>query len=425
MSTPPGDRLWTRDFVLANGANFFQAMIFYLLMTSMALYAVDRFGANDVAAGAASSAYIGGAVLARLFAGKTLDIVGRRRQLLLAIGAAFAVTFLYFPTTSLPALLVVRVIHGMTFGVSSTTLAAAVQALIPPWRRGEGTGYFGMSATLATAIGPALAVQLTRHFGYESLFWASVACAGLGLAFALVLRLPEPGLAGASEAGAAGDAGASGPTGATGPGARRRLPGWLSLSGMIEPAAVPASLTVALLGACHSTILAFLQPTAVQRGLENPATLFFLVFAVFALATRVLVGRVQDARGDNAVVYALLAFYAAGLTTLALADGPWAMYAAGALCGLGFGGIVPCFQAITVALVPPANVGAATSTFFIALDVGTAGGAMVLGALVPWTGYTGMFLTAAGLVVVSVLVYYLGHGRRPEARTPRATLRPT
>ena len=86
---------------------------------------------------------------------------------------------------------------------------------------------------------------------------------------------------------------------------------------------------------------------------------------------------------------------------------------------------MPCFQAITVALVPASKVGVATSTFFIALDVGTAAGAIVLGGIVTWVGYTGMFLAAAGIVVFAVLVYYLGHGRRPEARTPRATLRPS
>ena len=108
---------------------------------------------------------------------------------------------------------------------------------------------------------------------------------------------------------------------------------------------------------------------------------------------------------------------------LALTDGAWGLYAAGALCGLGFGGIIPCFQAITVALVPPANVGMATSTFFIALDVGTAAGAVVLGAIVPWAGFGGMFLAAAALVGVAVVVYWLTHGRRPEATTPRASLR--
>lgn len=430
MTSSPDDRLWTRDFVLANAANFFQAMIFYLLMTSMALYAVDRFGASDVGAGAASSAYIAGAVVARLFAGKTLDVVGRRRQFLLALGAAFVISFLYFPLTSLPALIAVRVVHGIAFGVGSTTISAAVQAIIPPWRRGEGTGYFGMSATIATAIGPALAVQLTQHLGYDSLFWASVVCAGLGLVFAFLLRLPEPGYPATKAAATEGAAGTDGTEsgGAASGGAararRRRFPR-PTLAGMIEPEVVPASLTVALLGACHSTILAFLQPTAVQRGLENPATLFFLVFAVFALATRVLVGRVQDRRGDNAVVYVLLTLYAAGLVTLALAQDPWLLYVSGALCGLGFGGIVPCFQAITVALVPASKVGVATSTFFIALDVGTAAGAIVLGGIVTWVGYKGMFLAAAGIVVFAVLVYYFGHGRRPEARTPRATLRPS
>ena len=49
-------KLWTKNFILAIVVNLFISMVFYLLMTTMALYAVDRFQASDTAAGFASSA---------------------------------------------------------------------------------------------------------------------------------------------------------------------------------------------------------------------------------------------------------------------------------------------------------------------------------------------------------------------------------
>ena len=69
-------RLWTRNFVLAIVTNLFISMVFYLLMTSMALYAVERFQASDSAAGFASSAFIVGSLVARLFAGFGMHPVG-------------------------------------------------------------------------------------------------------------------------------------------------------------------------------------------------------------------------------------------------------------------------------------------------------------------------------------------------------------
>src|SRR6185312_3806394 len=78
-------KLWTKNFFLAIVVNLFISMVFYLLMTTMALYAVDRFQASDTAAGFASSAFVLGSVIARIFAGRLLDIVGRRRLILVTM----------------------------------------------------------------------------------------------------------------------------------------------------------------------------------------------------------------------------------------------------------------------------------------------------------------------------------------------------
>lgn len=78
----PTNRLWTGNFVLAIGANFFISMVFYLLMTTMAQYAVEQFRASDAAGGFASSAFILGALLARVIVGKYLDFIGRKRLLI-------------------------------------------------------------------------------------------------------------------------------------------------------------------------------------------------------------------------------------------------------------------------------------------------------------------------------------------------------
>lgn len=68
--------MWTRDFVLSFGINFLVPVVFYLLMTSMALHAVDRFQAADSMVGLAPDSFVVGSLLARLFAGRLLDVVG-------------------------------------------------------------------------------------------------------------------------------------------------------------------------------------------------------------------------------------------------------------------------------------------------------------------------------------------------------------
>lgn len=50
----------------------------------------------------------------------------------------------------------------MAFAVASTAAMALAQSLIPASRRAEGTGYFTLSLTIATAIGPFVALLLVR-----------------------------------------------------------------------------------------------------------------------------------------------------------------------------------------------------------------------------------------------------------------------
>lgn len=77
-------KLWTKDFVLFLCANFFIALTFYLLMTTLAVYAIDEFDASQSEAGLAASIYVIGALVARLFAGKYVEVFGRKKHYTLA-----------------------------------------------------------------------------------------------------------------------------------------------------------------------------------------------------------------------------------------------------------------------------------------------------------------------------------------------------
>ena len=147
-----GQKLWTKAFVLAIITNFFLSLVFYLLMTTMALYAVEQFRASDSASGFASGSFVLGALIARVFSGKFLDFIGRRRLLLGGLAVFTGAALLYPLADGLAALLAIRLVHGAAFGAASTSISASVMGLIPVRRRGEGTGYFGISTTLATAV---------------------------------------------------------------------------------------------------------------------------------------------------------------------------------------------------------------------------------------------------------------------------------
>src|SRR5699024_10514824 len=151
MRRPTGQRLWTRDYVLAFIALLGAYIVFISLMAFMAVYATQRFGVGDTAAGFASSSFVVGAVVVRLFIGKYLNFLGRKRTLLTNLGIFVACSLLYPLTDVFSLLIVIRVVQGAAFGIISTTVTATVLDLIPVQRRSEGLGYFSLAATLGTA----------------------------------------------------------------------------------------------------------------------------------------------------------------------------------------------------------------------------------------------------------------------------------
>lgn len=396
MTGTEGQRkLWSGSFILAILTQFFIATVFYLLVTTMALYAVEQFSAAESAAGLASSIFVLGALAARIFAGKYLDFIGRRKLLLISLVAYVIAGALYIPADSLGLLMGIRLVHGMAFGAASTAVSASVVGLIPLRRRAEGMGYFGISATLAAAIGPFLALLLADTVGYTALFAVSTGASAAALVLALLLRLPERV-----------------------PSEREQQEKWrMRLTDVLDPAALPIALVMFLAGVAYSSVMSFLSTYATSLDLVAAGSIFFLVYAAAVLISRLFIGRIHDRRTDNTVVYPILAVFAVGLLVLGLAQDTWALLAAAVLIGIGFGGLMPSGQTIAVTNAPEHRIGIATSTFFLMLDAGCGLGPLLLGLLIPLTGYHGMYLLMAGLAVVTMGLYFLLHGRHRGRRS--------
>ena len=384
-------RLWTKNFILAIVVNLFISLVFYMLMTTMALYAVDRFQASDTAAGFTSSAFVLGSVIARIFAGRLLDVVGRRKMILATMAVFVAASLLYIPTGSLAWLLVLRIVHGMAFGAGTTAVAASAQTLIPHTRRGEGTGYFGLSTTLSTAVGPFVGVLLAGLGNYDAMFYFCAAASVVALVVALFLRVPEL------------------------PAPKRSGRFRMSLSDIFETAALPISCIILLAGTSYSGILIFLTSYAESRGSTSAASVFFLVYAGAVLVSRLFAGRIQDRRGDNSVMYPTLISFVLGLALLIPDPTLLTIIGSAIFSGIGFGTVMSGAQAIAVKVSPAMRIGTATSTFFLALDVGSGLGPILLGTLVPVLDYPGMYALLAVVMVLTTLLYFFVHGRRKGA----------
>ncbi|MEP9407767.1 MFS transporter [Peribacillus frigoritolerans] len=393
-------RLWTKDFVIVSSINFFITLIFYLLMVTLAIYAVNELDASTSEAGLISGIFIIGTLIGRLFIGRFIDSIGRKKTLFIGLIFFTLTTLLYFVDLGIGFLLVNRLIHGMAMGMASTATGTIVAQIIPPTRKGEGIGYYSMSATLATAIGPFIGLFMAQHTSFQVIFSFCLALGVISLITAFFLYVPALKVT-----------------------TKVTESKGFKLSNFIEPQALPISIITLLLAFCYSSVLSFISFYAIEIDLVNTASFFFVVYAVAVLLSRPFSGPLMDRKGSNFIMYPAFIIFGVGLLLLSMTTNSFTLLAAGFLIGLGFGNMQSSSQAIAVKLTPPHRMGMATSTFFIMLDAGLGFGPYILGFIIPVTGYSTLYVILGVVVILTSVLYYFLHGKKERtARTNLASI---
>lgn len=180
-----GKPLWTKAFVTLALSNFMLFVAFQMLLPTLPVYVTDK-GGDQLAVGLVISLFTVSALLVRPFAGKALDTIGRKPVLMLGLVIFFLSVTGYHWMTSVTLVLALRFVHGIGWGIVTTTYGTIVSDIIPRERSGEGMGYFGMFANLAMAFGPLIGLWVSNAWGYGWLFAIS---AGLTVVAMLLSRL--------------------------------------------------------------------------------------------------------------------------------------------------------------------------------------------------------------------------------------------
>jgi MFS family permease len=364
-------------------------------MVTIASYAVNKFHASTNTAGLVAGIFIIGALIGRLGTGRIIEAVGSSNVLKFSTVFFIITSALYFAAVNLPLLIGIRLLHGIMFGAASTATGTIVAQIIPNSRRGEGIGFYSMGAILSVALGPFVGMLLIHGTDFKMIFsLTSVLAFG---SFILSFFVDE-----AACKLSVRDRVSSG--------------GNSHFSNFLELKAVPISVVILIIGFSYSGVLTFVSLYSREIRLEEAASFYFLVYAVTVFFSRPFSGRLFDVRGANFVAYPCLIIYAAGMLLFSQAVNGFMLLLAGALIGLGYGNFISCAQAISIKDVPPHRLGLATATFFIFVDLGFGIGPYILGSLVPFTEYRGLYLMMTFVILAIVPLYYVLHGRAASSK---------
>lgn len=387
-------KIWTKDFIFLLASNFLVALSFYLLMTSMAVYAMQQFKASESSAGLAASIFVVGALFARLFAGRFLDVIGRKKLLYSGLTLFLIASITYLFVTSIGFLMVIRFLHGIAFGISTTILITVSMARLPDDKRGEGTGYFSLSTAAATAIGPFLALYITNNFSYNTMFAYCITFSILALVSTALGKITEVDLT---------------------PEQKENLKKGFKLKDFFEKKALPISLLMFISGITYSSIISFINSYAIEINLTKAASFFFVVYAIFLFIGRPIAGKLFDRKGENIVVYPSFVLFACSLLLIAFANNGFILLLAGVFLALGYGTLMSSMQTIAVKVSPPHRLGLAISTFFVCMDAGMGIGAYVIGLIVEQFGFHTMYIILAIAIFLLIPAYYFVHGRKASS----------
>src|SRR5690625_718290 len=145
------DKIWTRDFILICLANFFIFLGFQMTLPTIPLFVKD-LGGSDQVVGIIVGVFTFSALLFRPYAGHVIESKGRRFVYIVGLSLFVFYVGSFAFIVSIDILIVMRVVQGIGFGISTTVTGTIVTDIIPTHRRGEGMGYFGLSGNLALAM---------------------------------------------------------------------------------------------------------------------------------------------------------------------------------------------------------------------------------------------------------------------------------
>jgi MFS family permease len=405
-----GRSLYGVDFWLAYLANV-------LLVTGNALtfrFAefIAYLGGSETLAGEIFGAGMIAALVARIWLGQSIDRFGPRLIWLVAnvlfLAGAILLPMggeLASPGRVATLVWVARILYQMGVAGMFACSMVHIQNLAPPWRRTEIIGSLGTSGFVGQILGTQLGDAIFRHTPADEsrfyvLFWTVAAC-GVANLF-VVLRLTRREM--------------HEPAAET-PGVHRLLtrywPG-------------PVTLVAMAMGVNLAVSTVFLTRYATALNLSGIGV-FFSAFSITAFACRWGFRSWAGRYGRHSMILWGLSGLALGQLLLLFVRTQIGFLLPAASCGFGHALLFPAVISLGSGKFPVQYRGTGTTLILGFMDLGMIIGAPVLGRIIDqghktWgsaqAGFDGMFYTASGFVMTTILVYALTGARQPDTDYP-------
>jgi MFS family permease len=345
------------------------------------LHVHDGLGFGAVMVGLVAGSQFATALFSRVWSGRTCDVQGPKRAVMIGLVAATMAGLLYLlsfafadrPVLSVAILLAGRAVLG---GAESFIITGATVwglARVGAQNAGKVIAWMGTAMFAAFAGGAPLGVALYSRGGFAAVAAATALAplATMALVIPLHAVVPE----------------------------QKRGSGMLSVARTIWLPGLGAALSSVGFG----VIVSFGSLLFSEKG-WTPVWLAFTAYAAALVVARLLFGHLPDRIGGAKVALACVLIEAAGLALLGLASSTIPAAIGAGLVGFGYALVFPGLGVEAVRRAPPESRGLAMGAYTACLDLALAISGPVLGLVAAGAGLSAVFVVSAVIVLCSTAI---------------------
>jgi MFS family permease len=291
--------------------------------------------------------------LSRPLSGKLTDSIGRIPVMVVGTLVCVIASLFYPFVLSVSAFLALRLFHGFSTGFKPTATTAYVADIVPSSRVGEAMGILGISMNLGASIAPPIGSYFALLWSLDVMFYISSALAVISVL--LLIGLQETH-------------------------ADKEPVKWssfkITLQDVYDPTAIAPGIVTVFTYAGFGVMLTIVPDQSTFVGLENKG-MFFTVFTLASITSRLFAGRFSDIYGPIPVMKVATIGIAIGMAIMGKATTPLSLMVGSSVLGFTAGMNSPAVFAWAIDRCNPAQRGRAMATVYIALEIGIGMGAVI------------------------------------------------
>ncbi len=370
----------------------------YVLSAALPLLVLER-GGDAAVVGLLVAAYGIPTVVLRPILGRVID-TPLRPKVIRGAAAILGLAPLGYLIPALPAMLATRIVQGIGWSGYGTGGQVMLARVAHPARRGQASGYYQATPSLAILVGPSIGLWLYASVGAHGPFLLSAA---LGLAALALTRWLPIGPPPTPEAHV------------------ERRPVRLIL-GLFDRSAVVPMVLIATFMSVNSLFVIFAPVYARAHAIPiEQLALYYPAYGAVSLFGYLFLARTSDRIGRRRAIVIGCVGAIVGISLAALWPGLIGLAVGSGLYGIATAVVASSVSALTMERAAPGRMGSAMATYSVGYQLGLSVGGAAWGAILSVFGYPWPFVGGALMVAVALAITLAGLGPARPVRAAAAT----